>query len=76
MVSETGKPNPLFSMVSGNKCKKALPNKVPADKLIRNNNIFFRNLSLNDNENTPTKDTSETIITLKIVYKIVVMILL
>ena len=67
IVSDTDKPNPLFSIVPGNKCKKALQNKVPADKLTRNNNIFFRNLSLNERDNTPTKDTSETIITLKIV---------
>lgn len=46
----------VFSTASGNKCKKAPPNKAPVEKATRKSEIFRNLLSLIEKPTTPTKE--------------------
>ena len=61
---ETSAVNPYASTASGSRCRKAPPNKAPAEKLTKNNNNLF-NLSLfNIKVKMPTKESTLTTATL------------
>ena len=60
---ETVKVKPDVSIASGNRCNKAPPNKDPADKLTKNNNVFFNVDFCNKKNTIPSNETKETMIT-------------
>lgn len=55
---------PYFSTASGSKCKKALANKAPAEKLTNNGNICFNLSFFINNVKIPIKEIMLTINTL------------
>ena len=61
---ETSRPKPYFSTASGSKCIKESPNKAPAEKLTKNNNILFRFVVFIARAITPINDIELTIKTL------------
>ena len=64
------KVNPASSTISGKRCNNAPPNSDPADKLTKKSNTLSNCFFLIKINKTPTKENSETIITLRSVYNI------